>query len=90
MTSHNMKIDVIRSDQSLAILDELNVGAITVDIHRKVTGMNLSAQALMGLKENDVTGKDCREIFTGVPCMVACLLRKRKCSHRRTGSRDRQ
>ena len=67
---------VIRSDQSMAILDELNVGAITVDIHRKVTAMNLSAQALMGLKEHDVTGKDCREIFTGVPCMVTCLLRE--------------
>jgi PAS domain S-box-containing protein len=69
-------MDVIRSDQSMAILDELNVGAITVDIHRKVTAMNLSAQALMGLKEHDVTGKDCREIFTGVPCMVTCLLRE--------------
>ena len=71
-----MNIDVIRSDQSLAILDELNVGAITVNIQRKVTAMNLSAQALMGLKENDVTGKDCREIFTGIPCMVTCLLKE--------------
>jgi PAS domain S-box-containing protein len=76
MTTQDIKIDVIRSDQSLAILDELNVGAITVDIHRKVMAMNLRAQALMGLKENDVTGKDCREIFTGIPCMVTCLLRK--------------
>jgi PAS domain S-box-containing protein len=39
--------------------------------------MNLSAQALMGLKEKDVLGKDCRDIFTGVPCMVTCLLRSR-------------
>lgn len=70
-----MKLDVIRSDQSLAILDELNVGAITVNIQRKVTAMNLSAQALMGLKEQDVVGRDCREIFMGVPCMVTCLLR---------------
>ncbi len=67
--------DVILSDQSLALLDELSVGAFTVDVQRKVKSMNLSAQALMGLKENDVIGKDCREIFTGVPCMVTCLLR---------------
>lgn len=69
--------DVILSDQSLALLDELSVGAFTVDVHRKVKSMNLSAQALMGLKENDVIGKDCREIFTGVPCMVSCLLRNK-------------
>jgi len=69
------KIDVIRSDQSLAILDELGVGAFTVDLNRKVKAMNLSAQALMGLKENDVQEKDCRDIFTGVPCMTTCLLR---------------
>jgi PAS domain S-box-containing protein len=76
MSNQELKIDVIRSDQSLAILDELNVGAITVNIRRKVTAMNLNAQALMGLKEVDVKGKDCREIFTGVPCMMTCLLRE--------------
>ena len=69
------KIDVIRSDQSLAILDELGVGAFTVDLSRKVKSMNLTAQALMGLKENDVKEKDCRDIFTGVPCMTTCLLK---------------
>jgi PAS domain S-box-containing protein len=69
------KIDVIRSDQSLAILDELGVGAFTVDLSRKVKSMNMTAQALMGLKENDVKEKDCREIFTGVPCMTSCLLK---------------
>lgn len=61
----------------MALLDELSVGAFTVDVHRKVKSMNLSAQALMGLKEKDIIGKDCREIFTGVPCMVSCLLRNK-------------
>ena len=42
------KIDVIRSNQFLAILDELGVGAFTVDLNRKVKSMNLAAQALMG------------------------------------------
>jgi PAS domain S-box-containing protein len=75
MPLNQKKIDVIRSDQSLAILDELGVGAFTVDLGRKVKSMNLSAQALMGLKENDVQEKDCRDIFTGVPCMTTCLLK---------------
>ena len=75
MPSDQKKIDVIRSDQSLAILDELGVGAFTVDLSRKVKSMNLTAQALMGLKENDVKEKDCRDIFTGVPCMTTCLLK---------------
>ncbi len=29
----------------------------------------------MGFKEAEVIGEDCREIFTGVPCMVNCKLR---------------
>jgi len=78
MLIDHKKIDVIRSDQSLAILDELGVGAFTVNLSRKVRSMNLTAQALMGLKENDVKEKDCREIFTGVPCMTTCLLKKGK------------
>ncbi len=75
MSLDHKRIDVIRSDQSLAILDELGVGAFTVDLGRKVKSMNLTAQALMGLKENDVKEKDCRDIFTGVPCMTTCLLK---------------
>lgn len=75
MPLDHKKIDVIRSDQSLVILDELGVGAFTVDLNRKVKAMNLSAQTLMGLKENDVQEKDCRDIFTGVPCMTTCLLK---------------
>jgi len=74
MPQNHRKIDVIRSDQSLAILDELGVGAFTVNLNREVTTMNLQAQSLMGLKETEVKGKDCRDIFTGVPCMTACLL----------------
>ncbi len=66
----------ILSDQSLELLDELNIGAFTVNLQREITSMNYAAQALMGLKENEVEGKDCREIFTGVPCLVNCFLRE--------------
>jgi PAS domain S-box-containing protein len=62
--------------QWLQVLDELNVGAYTVDLNRRVLAINYSAQALMGLRENEVSGRDCREVFVGVPCMVHCLLEK--------------
>jgi PAS domain S-box-containing protein len=68
----------VLSDQWLEVLDELNVGAFTVDNHRKISSMNCTAQALMGLKETEVLGKDCREVFCGVPCMVKCLFKTGK------------
>ena len=37
--------------------------------------MNCTAQGLLGLKEDEVLGKDCREVFCGVPCMVKCLFK---------------
>jgi PAS domain S-box-containing protein len=62
----------ISSDQWLHIMDELNVGAFTVNVQRHVSSMNLSAQALIGLKDTEAIGKDCREVFVGVPCLAEC------------------
>ncbi len=62
----------ISSDQWLHIMDELNIGAFTVNVQRKVSSMNLSAQALIGLKDIEAIGKDCREVFVGVPCLAEC------------------
>ena len=66
---------IVRSDDWIELLDELNIGAFTVDIGHRITAMNYSAQALMGLQDQEVAGKDCRDIFCGVPCMVNCMLR---------------
>ena len=44
----------ISCDQWLEVLEELNIGAFTVDLDRKILSMNLSAQALMGQQETDV------------------------------------
>ena len=65
----------IQCNQWLELLEELNIGAFTVDFNRRVRAMNHSAQALMGLKESEVVGTDCREVFWGVPCLVECLIR---------------
>lgn len=62
----------ISCEQWLQILDELNIGAFTVDAKRHVSTMNLSAQALIGLKDTEAIGKDCREVFVGVPCLAKC------------------
>ncbi|WP_319521390.1 sigma 54-interacting transcriptional regulator [uncultured Desulfosarcina sp.] len=64
----------IRCDHWLDVMDELNIGAFVADRHRRITAMNLSAQALLGLRENEVVRRDCREVFTGVPCTVDCVI----------------
>lgn len=65
----------IRSDHWLHLLDELNIGAFTVDNRRRVSSMNYNAQSLMGIRESEAMGKDCREVFTGVPCFAKCPFR---------------
>jgi PAS domain S-box-containing protein len=62
----------VSCEQWLQILDELNIGAFTVDVQRHVAAMNLSAQALIGQKDTEAIGKDCREVFVGVPCLAQC------------------
>jgi PAS domain S-box-containing protein len=67
----------INIDQWLAILDELNIGAFTVNLAHRITAINYCAQGLMGLRAEEVSGQDCREIFTGVPCLADCMIRTR-------------
>ena len=62
----------ILCEQWLHILDELNIGAFTVDVNRLVSGMNFCAQALIGQKDTEAIGKNCREVFVGVPCLAKC------------------
>ena len=71
-TGHN-----ISCDEWLHILDELNIGAFTVNLNHQITAINRCAQALIGLHDQEVLKGDCREIFTGVPCMVQCLISHR-------------
>lgn len=65
----------IQSEQWLNVLDELNIGALIIDYQRLISAMNCTAQGLLGLKEDEVLGKNCREVFCGVPCMVKCLFK---------------
>jgi len=71
----NPEETLVRCDQWLQVLDELNIGAFTVDNQRRVSSMNLNAQALIGLRDTEAIGKDCREVFVGVPCLAKCPFR---------------
>ena len=62
----------ISCEQWLLILDELNIGAFTVDVSRQISAMNFCAQALIGQKDTEAIGKNCREVFVGVPCLAKC------------------
>jgi len=62
----------ISCEQWLLIMDELNIGAFTVDVDRQVSAMNFCAQALIGQKDTEAIGKNCREVFVGVPCLAKC------------------
>ncbi|MGB5987539.1 MAG: sigma 54-interacting transcriptional regulator, partial [Desulfobacterales bacterium] len=68
-------LTTIHCDQWLDILDQLNIGAFTVDLSHCITAMNFSARALMGLKGDSAEGYDCRDVFCDVPCHNACLLK---------------
>ena len=63
----------IRCDHWLDVMDELNIGAFVADNRQRIIAINLSAQALLGLREPEVVNQDCREVFTGVPCTVECV-----------------
>ncbi|MFC1814183.1 sigma 54-interacting transcriptional regulator [Thermodesulfobacteriota bacterium] len=66
----------LSSDQWVKLLDLLNIGAFTSDLNRKITSFNTSVQALMGIEETEVIGKDCRDVFHEIPCQEKCPLLK--------------
>jgi PAS domain S-box-containing protein len=62
-------------DQWVFLLDQINIGAFTIDINRHITSFNESVQTMTGLKESEVLGKDCREIFSDIQCHSRCPFR---------------
>jgi PAS domain S-box-containing protein len=62
----------IDCDRWVMVLDQLNIGAFTIDSHRRITGFNSSAKSVLGQRSMDVIGKDCRDVFHGVPCYSNC------------------
>ncbi|NOY70011.1 MAG: PAS domain S-box protein [Deltaproteobacteria bacterium] len=68
----DMRKKTILCEQWIQLIDQLNIGAFTIDLDRRITSFNRSVQSLTGLKESKVIGKDCREVFSDVPCYAKC------------------
>ena len=64
----------ISTRQWLEVLDELNIGAMIVNRRYRIQAINHCAQALIGMRLNEVAQCDCREVFTGVPCVGTCVV----------------
>ncbi len=68
----NISAAMVPSQQWLDLLDRLNIGAFTVDMQRCITAINHAARSMMGLDEIPLIGRDCTEVFLGVPCLMRC------------------
>ncbi len=68
----DLRLRKILCDQWVELIDQFNIGAFTIDLNRRITSFNSSAQALIGSKEAEVLGKDCREVFCDIPCYSKC------------------
>jgi PAS domain S-box-containing protein len=55
------------------LLENLGIGVFTVDIERRITSFNEAVQRLTGLKEDEVIGKKCYEIFFSDLCHGQCM-----------------
>jgi PAS domain S-box-containing protein len=66
----------ILSDQWLGLLDLLKIGAFIIDRRRRVRACNQCAQGVLGLEEDRIVGRDCRQVFRGVPCASCCPYRE--------------
>jgi PAS domain S-box-containing protein len=55
------------------LLENLGIGVFTVDIERRITSFNEVVQGLTGLKEAEVIGKKCYEVFFSDLCHGQCM-----------------
>ena len=55
------------------LLENLGIGVFTVDIERRITSFNETVERLTGLKEDEVIGKKCYEVFFSDLCHGQCM-----------------
>ena len=63
----------ILHEQFSQLLENLGIGVFTVDIERRITSFNETVQRLSGLKEDEVIGKKCYEVFFSDLCHGQCM-----------------
>jgi sigma-54 dependent transcriptional regulator, acetoin dehydrogenase operon transcriptional activator AcoR len=64
---------VLNSKNLELVLNNLNDGIIAHDLSRKIIFFNKAAEKITGYSRSEVIGRDCHEVFTGVPfCGERC------------------
>jgi PAS domain S-box-containing protein len=58
------------------ILDSVADGVFTVDEDWKITSFNKAAEEITGWQQDEVLGKQCKDIFESSVCGEACVLRQ--------------
>ena len=66
--------EIASGDDWVHFLDRMHIGAFTVDMDRRITSINRTLGALLGLREPDALGRSCREAFRAIPCRETCPL----------------
>ena len=56
------------------ILDAINEGVFTVDLHRRITGFNRAAERITGVRRTEAMGRPCFEVFRADICETDCAL----------------
>jgi PAS domain S-box-containing protein len=63
----------ILHEQFSQLLENLGIGVFTVDRERRITSFNETVQRLTGLREEEVLGKVCHEVFFSDECHGKCM-----------------
>jgi PAS domain S-box-containing protein len=58
------------------ILDAINEGVFTVDLHRRITGFNRAAERITGVRRKEAMGRHCFEVFRADICETDCAVAK--------------
>jgi len=61
-------------EQVSQLLENLGIGVFTVDRDRRITSFNETVQRLTGLKEEEVLGKQCHDVFFSDLCRGKCMV----------------
>ncbi|MEE4608435.1 MAG: sigma 54-interacting transcriptional regulator [Desulfobacteraceae bacterium] len=56
------------------ILDAINEGVFTVDLHRRITGFNRAAERITGVRRTEAMGRHCFEVFRADICETDCAV----------------
>ncbi|MBI5874369.1 MAG: response regulator [Deltaproteobacteria bacterium] len=49
----------------IAVINNMTDGLLVTDTNGKITNVNLTSSAMLGLMENDIVGKNCKDVFSG-------------------------